>query len=235
MIKIERSEAEDLWPRCAEIIFEKLTDADNNRKRTLTFLSGGSAVSLYSLLSEKLKKAPLHPRRHVFAQADERFQPENKNDINAYQIEKSGLPQSLREKNIAFHAIPQRETLMEAQDNYRLTINRLFNISDIKIAVLGIGEDGHTAGLLPGYMDKWDTQSLVAGYENSGGFPQRISLTPQAISRCGLALVVLSGKSKQPVLQRLLDKKENDLNKFPAEAINSISEVKILTDFPILH
>ena len=94
---------------------------------------------------------------------------------------------------------------------------------------MGIGEDGHTAGLLPGYQTEWDIDSLVSGYENESNLPHRITITPKAIRELDQAIVVAKGANKKEIINRLF--RENcPIDEFPAMIIKSIPKVDIFTD-----
>src|SRR3989338_799318 len=221
MIKIINTGRDSIWYKAADISSEKIEAVNSNSQKTLLLLSAGSAVNIYPLLAEKLKNISFKPHFLSIAQADERFQPEKKEDINAYLIARSGL---------VFYAIDQKGTVEESAQKYDQTISKLYKNTDFHIAVLGIGEDWHTAGLLPGYRELWDRQRMVAGFEHKGRFPQRITLTPKALQQCNFAVVCLAGKTKSQVLWKLKQESEEDLNIFPASLLYSIPEVIMLTD-----
>lgn len=221
MIKIIKTDRRSIWHKTADIISEKIEAAISGSRKTLLLLSAGSAVNIYPFLAEKLENLSIKPHFLTIAQADERFQPENKEEINVYQIEKSGL---------TFYAVDQKGTVEESAQKYDQTIYKLYKNTDFRIAVLGIGDDGHTAGLLPGYRKLWDKDTFAVGYENKGRFPQRITLTPKALQQCNFAVVCLAGKTKKQVLWKLERESEEDLNIFPASLLYSIPEVVVLTD-----
>src|SRR3989338_1483710 len=221
MIKFVYSNWDSIWQKAADIISEKIEAAISGSQKTLLLLSGGSAVKIYPFLAEKLKNRSVKPHFLTIAQADERFQPENKEEINAYQIEKSGL---------TFYAVDQKGTVEESAQKYNQTISKLYKNTDFRIAVLGIGEDGHTAGLLPGYRELWDKNTFAVGYKNKGRFPQRVTFTPKALQQCNFAVVCLAGKSKSQVFWKLKEESEEDLNIFPASILYSIPEAVVLAD-----
>jgi len=221
MIKIVKTDRRSIWHKAADIISEKIDAVIASSQKTLLLLSAGSAVNIYPLFAEKLKNLSKKPHFLTIAQADERFQPENKEDINAYQIEKSGL---------TFYAVDQKGTMEESAQKYNQTISKLYKNTDFRIAILGIGDDGHTVGLLPGYRKLWDKDTFAVGYENKGRFPQRITLTPKALQQCNFTVVCLAGKTKKQVLWKLERESEEGLNIFPASILYSIPEAVVLAD-----
>src|SRR3989338_10717361 len=102
MIKIVKTDTESIWHKAADIIWAKIEAAISGSRKTLLLLAAGSAVNIYPILAEKLKNLSIKPHFLSIAQADERFQPENNEDINANQIEKSGL---------TFYAVDQKGTV----------------------------------------------------------------------------------------------------------------------------
>ncbi len=116
-----------------------------------------------------------------------------------------------------------------------------FKKYDYKIAVLGIGEDGHTAGLIPGYEKAWNIDRCIVGYnlgQNTAyavfcqqKFRHRITVTPKLLEKLDYALITARGEKKKETIQNAL-KKENlkDLNKYPAAIIQKIKEVDIFAD-----
>jgi len=68
----------------------------------------------------------------------------------------------------------------------------------IDIAMLGMGPDGHTASLFPGFpqLDAPDEQLVVAVEGAPKPPPTRISLTPAALNRAATALFLVAGADK---------------------------------------
>lgn len=223
----------EIWQKAANMLLDKIIEADSVHGKSLILLSGGSTKIIYSILAGKLKKYPLHANRLAFAQVDERFQPGNRDDINAYQIKKTGLPAVLKEKNISFYPISQKGSLENASREYDKTINKLFSGFEYKMAVLGLGKDGHTAGLLPANQVFWDSHNLVAGYENRGHFQKRISLTPKAIKMLDYALVAVSGEAKEANLIKILKAEETDVDKIPGIILMQIQKADLITDLEV--
>ena len=188
-------------------------------------------MQLYPIIASDIKQLPDRWKMVAFAQVDERFQPKNKDEINAKAILKSGLTEVLEEKKIPFFQIPQSGTLKNSSTLYNQTLSQLFSNCEKKLAVLGAGEDSHTAGLLAGYQKVWDVDRWVVGFANAGKYRQRITITPKAFAEIDYGLVVAMGEKKREALKKILTKSDNtQLNQSPANILSTIPQIDLFTD-----
>lgn len=246
MINIIKTEEEGLWIRGARILSEKLEMSGGEGKKCLLLLSGGSAVNIYQKLAKYIDLLQVRSDNLAVGQVDERFRPgfqysgflpseTQSSAINSINIEKTGLIEVLKAKNIPFYKIPQAGTFREAAFNYDKLLTKLFKVYDYRMSVLGIGQDGHTAGLLRSYKNEWDKDRLVAGFENRGEFKERITITPKAFRLLDYALVAVSGIDKKDTLERILRNESEDVNNLPGILIHKIKEVDIVSDILVNH
>lgn len=231
----------DVYRIAAKKLISTVDESLSRKESVALLLSGGSAVRLYPYLVDWIKEHPNRSFQGMVAvgQVDDRFfgevegyeeGVERKKNINAESIRGTGLWNVCHEKGIACHLISQSGTVEESSSEYNQTISGLWKSASKKIVVLGIGEDGHTAGLLPGYQRAWDVDRFVVGYTNDGPFPQRISLTPKALKSLDYALVVAAGETKRPVLDRLSSADRKSLNSFPGAILREMKTVEVFTD-----
>ena len=70
---------------------------------------------------------------------------------------------------------------------------------------LGVGNDGHTASLFPGYT--LTDSTTAAAIQTQSPIPpvDRITLAPTVLARCSNLVVVLSGKGKEKIARRVID------------------------------
>ena len=228
MLRIHKASEKEIWKKAYRQFYEKISELNAEHQKALILLSGGSAINLYQMIADNIKHDLLRLYSYVFAQVDERFQPKSTNEINAKHIQKTGLTHALREKNIAFFTISQKKSFKESFQKYDQTISDLFRQFKYRIAIFGIGEDCHVAGLLPGFRQMWDIDKYVVGYQNDGKFPQRISITPKTIRKIDHVIIVAAGHNKQNALEKIqIVSKASNLDKYPARIVHDIKRVEI--------
>lgn len=265
-IRVHQYPETNLWGKSSSFLTGYLERLVRQDESVLVFLSGGSVVRMYPAIGHQLSVISSRlsvSKKIAFAQVDERFQPNQlseirnqlsvKNEINAYQIEQTGLWKACDELGIPYYLISQKGSLKSATDSYSKETSLLWERYEKKIGILGIGEDGHTAGLLPGYRDLWDTErrknkgntgdkgnkgdsgGLVVGYRNEGTFPQRISLTLAAIRMLDAAVVVATGENKKQALQSIVNPANKEsINTYPGVILQDIPHVDLFTDQTII-
>lgn len=248
-MKINTFSRSKLFPELAARI-EREVKENITMHNVLLFLSGGSCVKLYPYLAKSILTLFRNSedddiQNLTILQVDERFQPGKKEDTNAFQIEKTGLWKACLKAQVEYYMISQERSLEDSTDYYNDTIKK-FNISRMpqfdksgnqrkkqmyQIGVFGIGEDGHTAGLLPGYKSSWDGETCCyVGYENSGSFKKRITLTPSSIKKMDVAFILASGKKKKKVLKKLKSSRKANTDAFPALVLLDIPQIEVFTD-----
>lgn len=249
------------FQRVSEKLIEKIKENISDKK-ILLFLSGGSCVNIYGFLAKEIEQSDeiIQSRKStslVIFQVDDRFLPRkesgiksheskiknreiNEEDINAYKIGKTGLWDVCSKRNVPYHVIPQEGSLEESAIQYSERILRYFKEKNIfKIGIFGIGEDGHTAGLMPGYQKCWDREIPYVGYENNGKFKKRITATPLFLRKLDVAYIIASGEKKKEVLARLRnfavsqspgEEKNSYTDQFPAYLLLQVPHLEVFTD-----
>jgi 6-phosphogluconolactonase len=86
------------------------------------------------------------------------------------------------------------------------------------VAVLGIGDDGHTASLFPGDPAIDIVDRLVAAVPAAPGREARLTLTPRAIEHARFVFVIAVGSGKRNALERAWSA-QGDVHETPARII----------------
>lgn len=192
-------------------------------KDTVLFLSGGlTPKPLYQELSREKRLNP-----GAVAMVDERYGESFHPNSNGEMIKDTGLISYFKN-----HMIPFNEILRLHLEGVRLkleynkTVKQLLSKFSKKIAIMGIGEDGHTAGITSNrenfknpLFNKNRKDLLVDSFRDyksmdDGGFGERITLTFKALSKMDLLLVLVFGKNKKSALTNMF--KEGSIEEIPA-------------------
>jgi 6-phosphogluconolactonase/glucosamine-6-phosphate isomerase/deaminase len=138
--------------------------------------------------------------------------------------------------NIKFYPILQDKNLWDTATDYDETVRFLFNYFQKSVGILGVGTDGHIAGLLAGVQNaelglRAET-NLARAFDNlPGDFKERISLTFLGISKLDQIIVMIFGKDKKWALQQMF--KSGLVAQIPARFLtqkNIEAKVTLITD-----
>lgn len=212
--------------------------AEQKEKPVLILASGGSSLEILSGINPFY----LGPRLTV-GMLDERFD-QNSEVNNFTQLTKTKFYQAAKDKNVLF--IDTRpgmsESLEELTARFEESLKawRSENPDGAILITQGIGEDGHTAGILPYPEDPDLFQSLfdregkwVAGYDATlakNPYPQRVTVTlPFLRYEVNKAIVYVRGDNKKEALARVLAGKEK-LWEVPARIVHHMKSAIIFTD-----
>lgn len=190
---------------------------ETSGKDTLLFLSGGrTPKDMYHTLSEDKELSV-----GAVALVDERYGPKLHPNSNELMIKESGLLSYLEFINVSFHPILEESaTREETAKHYDETVRFLFNGFSKTIAILGIGLDGHTAGIagerddFQNPMFERDRQNLFVSEFNdkTGMFKERVTMTFLALSMVDMLLVLVFGEDKKEALEKMFqDGREDDI------------------------
>ena len=155
--------------------------------------------------------------------SDERYGASSHPDSNARQLESAGF----NPKEATFIPVLINEPLRITIDRYTQLVTQQFTKNEIIIGQLGIGTDGHTAGILPNSPATKVSDVLVAGYKGKDFC--RITLTFPALRQLNSAFVFAYGASKKTALQQLKDE-TLALETQPAQILKAIPETYIYND-----
>jgi 6-phosphogluconolactonase len=202
-----------------ELVLEQADAAIAARGRFVLGLSGGSTPErLYRLLA----KADADWGHWHLVYGDERCLPLHHEDRTSTLVEGCWLnPVGFPREN---HHVPDVERGADtAAAHYAATIEPLLPLD---LALLGIGEDGHTASLFPGH--RHPVQTVVPVKNSPKPPPERISLSYETLSAARALCFLVIGTGKQQVLQRILRGDE-----LPAASVFGKTRTTLITDLPL--
>ena len=186
--------------KAAQLIAGLLGEALSTRPMASVAFSGGSTpIRMFQYLVQR----EIDWKRVEIFQVDERFAPagdsaRNLAALQQHLLDHIDIPQQ------QVHAMPvQAPDLDESLDNYA---NRLRasagNPPQLDIIHLGLGDDGHTASLPPGY-EVLNSSRLVDICTDFNGY-RRMTLTYPVLNRAGSIIWLVTGAGKKPMLGRLI-------------------------------
>lgn len=183
---------------------------------TILFLSGGRTPrALYEALAKEKKL-----KVGAVAMIDDRYGPPMHPISNELVVAKTGFFDFLETEGIPYFVILEAGlTRGQVAAKYNETVRDFINKYEKRIAILGLGVDGHTAGIAPNRPDFVnplfgpDQQRLfVSDFADPKpmspegsptppyGFGERITLTPHALSKMDQVLLMVFGRDKKPGL-----------------------------------
>jgi 6-phosphogluconolactonase len=209
-----------------------------NADRVAVCLAGGSSPKqLYQLLATDAYRSQIPWDRVHWFVGDERFVPANDPLHNMAMARSVFLDRWAPAANI--HPIPTDcADPREAARRYELELKSFYGADTLDAArplfdvvLLGVGPDGHTASLFPGYPAVEETNRWVIDVPKAHvePFVPRVTLTLPTLGCCREMLFEASGSGKRAILTRLLGG-EN----LPANRAHSIGETIWLVDVAAL-
>jgi len=192
-------DGESLAARAADLVAARLVEAAARGRATLAVSGGGTPQAFFAELAGR--DVPWGAV-HVF-QVDEREAPPGHADRNLTGLRAALLDQvPVPDGNV--HPMPVEEPDLEAAAAaYGEEIRSVAGAEGILDVVhLGVGDDGHTASWPPGdpVVDATADVAVVGPF--NGRF--RMTLTPPPVNRAAWIMWEIAGKTKAPVVARLL-------------------------------
>ena len=203
-------------------LFTTLQEALARGRKTLWFVSGGSTIALAVTVAAQLRNHPNIANLTVM-QTDERYGKLDHNDANWHALKQAGFDCGKATCLPILHG----KSLAETTQDYDTALAGALQENQFKVGLFGIGEDGHTAGILPGSPAAAETRRLVVGYD-APDFT-RVTITGPAIARFDMAVVYAVGQNKAPALITL-QQKVLPITEQPAQALKQVKDVDIYTD-----
>jgi 6-phosphogluconolactonase len=206
----------------AALFARQAQDAITDHGRFSVLLAGGETPRhTYELLAlEPLRSQILCPQVHFFW-GDERCVAADDPSSNALMAQKAFID-SLRLSPAQLHPIRCDCLPEQAAKNYEGELRHFFgeNPPRFDLVFLGLGEDGHTASLLPGSEALQEKVRWTAVTRRSNEPFSRITVTAPLINQAALVVFLVTGRNKANVLQAILQ--ATDRNTYPAQLIKPL-------------
>ena len=188
----------------AHDILKRLVD-----DKTLLALSGGTSVDYRLILGSGDVLCG------AICAIDERYgKPFHKNS-NELLMKNQGVKDFADRECVESHKVLKGKDFLETAKIYEKEIEELFKKFKKKVGVMGIGTNLHTAGIFP-YSVAAKSPNFVEAEVVEDKFPKRITLTLRALGDFTNFVILAFGKEKKVALKKVLDDKENDIQKYPA-------------------
>ncbi len=208
------ADADAVARRAAEVIAEEAREAVRVRGRFVLATSGGSTPWL---MLRYLADLDVPWDNVALFQVDERVAPDGDPDRNLTQLRHSFLDH-LHQPLGSLHPMPVTlPDLHEAALHYSDTVFMMAGLpATFDLIHLGLGEDGHTASLVPG-DPILDEDGADVGVSGAYAGRQRMTLTYPVLNRARRILWVVTGASKA----RMLDRLRGGDRSIPASRVNA--------------
>ena len=185
------ADPEAVAARVAEVMAAAIDGARTIRGAAHVALSGGSIARAYELVGPLL---PDWRDVHLWY-GDERCVPLDDEESN-HRLATAHLDAP----DATWHPVPTQLGCEEAAAAYAQ------EIADVRldVAVNGMGPDGHTASLFPGFEQVHADGVCVAVHGSPKPPPDRVTLTLPKLNASHRILLVVAGAEKAPMLARVL-------------------------------
>ena len=183
--------------------------AVTKKGKFIVALSGGNTPRhLYELLATHAYNLNINWKKVFIFFSDERYVPQHSKESNFRMANDNLLKDiSIPAKNI--FAIPTSSTPENDALQYESRIKKIFagRPASFDLLQLGMGADGHTASLFPGSVLLKEKKRLVAAVYLAATNTYRISFTLPLINKAKQILILVSGKDKKPMLNKISGKR----------------------------
>jgi 6-phosphogluconolactonase len=181
-------------------------------------LAGGSTPkSIYRRLAESPYRSSLQWNDMNLVLGDERFVAHDSPDSNLHMI-RGALVDRLDHPITGLHPVPFDGLTVDRAAAYEQTLWGIYGHETLRasqpffdICFLGMGDDGHTASLLPGQSDLLDERQRWVLPVTRGRPESRVTLTYPVLESARLVVFLVSGQGKRAMLDAILSGREADV------------------------
>lgn len=229
-----RASADEAKRRLAARLSSQLCSLRESGSPGLLLFSGGSALGILDLLKEESFGPSL-----TMAPVDERCDPSWEESNFAAFTKTACFP---RAETAATRFIDMRAKPGQGREELSLASEHAIrgwmtnHPGGVTIALLGMGPDGHTAGIFPmddekRFHELFEKDRLVIGHRGPeyALCPERVTATLSLLRRMDRIYVFFTGEEKRAIWARAVVGTE-PLHKLPAGIFRTLPRVEIFTD-----
>jgi 6-phosphogluconolactonase len=226
---------ENLFQATADDFFHYVGEVLNRQNKIHIALSGGNTPKSFFALLAKNTNFPWE--RVLFFFIDERFVPADDPRSNYRMASESlfskvnALPENIY--RIPTEGMSSQQAALAYQDLLSQVFNLgIYEIPKFDLIYLGLGEDAHTASLMPlselvqsycedpGNKNNQWVQSLYNPKDDT----ERVTLMPQVINNAKRIIFLVEGEKKAVAVQEVLEGAYDPV-RFPGQLIGNLGEV----------
>jgi 6-phosphogluconolactonase/glucosamine-6-phosphate isomerase/deaminase len=209
------------WQPGIDDLYNRLQRSLDEHHQVLWLVSGGSNIPASVEIMRRLSSAST--ARLSVMLCDERFGPVGHQNSNAAQLDAAGFaPKQATVIAVLVAGLDLTQTAQHYQD----AALSQFKQADVVIGQLGIGPNGHIAGIQP-HSPAASSPDFVSAY--TAGDYQRLTLTAHALKRLAAAYCFAFGDSKQDALERLHDQSLS-YDDEPSQILKELPEAYVYND-----
>jgi 6-phosphogluconolactonase len=216
----------------ADLIAASAATAVRERGRFTLALSGGNTPrALYQLLATEYAHRLAWPSWHLYF-GDERCVPPDDAESNYRMADEALLSRipGLRDRTAR---IEGERPPADAASHYDTLLRRDFpDGPTFDVALLGLGEDGHTASLFPGSPALAEMTHWAVATEAPPAMKtrNRVTLTYPMFANARTVVFLCAGKDKRDILSRVLGAAGDPTAAYPASRITAREHLMYLAD-----
>jgi 6-phosphogluconolactonase len=187
---------DDLLAAAGAALFQRIEEG----ARVIALSGGSTPKPLYQRMGEAPLREELARFPITWVVVDERYVPLEDPDSNAGMMERTlfahGMAESHRFLRFRTELGDPAATAAMFEDEWRA-----MGVAALDVALLGVGDDGHTASLFPGtpVLDVEDRVASEVWVPRLAAW--RVTLTKPVLRAAALRLVLAAGAKKKPVLE----------------------------------
>ena len=222
---IERFEDREALARAVATLFadQALKSVDVRGCFSVLLAGGETPRRAYQLLAQEPYLGRIPWRDVHFFWGDERCVPSDDPRSNQLMV-RTALLDHLPVCPDQIHPIACNETPQQSADLYEAELRGYFDNAPLTfdLALLGLGNDGHTASLFPGSTALDEHRRWTAVTHRAGEDFSRVTLTAPLLNQAALVLFMVTGSAKARVLKAIMGG-GNEHPMLPAQLVRPLS------------